>query len=174
MQGSGTILILRFLHVVGGAFWFGAVIFMTAFLMPSLQSAGPAAGAVMDQLTRVRRVPIYMMGAAILTVLSGLSLYARDSAGFSGAWMRSGTGMVFGIGGTAGILAAIVGMVVAAPAGKRMAALGGQIKASGAPPTPDQVAEMQVLQSRIARGSAAVAVLILIATTAMALARYVP
>ncbi len=124
MQGSGTILILRFIHVVGGAFWFGAVIFMTGFLMPSLQSAGPAGGAVMDQLTRVRRVPMYMMGAAILTVLSGLSLYARDSDGFSGAWMRSGTGMVFGIGGTAGILAAIVGMVIAAPAGKRMAALG--------------------------------------------------
>jgi hypothetical protein len=33
---------------------------------------------------------------------------------------------------------------------------------------------MQALQGRIARGSMAVAVLIVIATTAMALARYVP
>jgi hypothetical protein len=174
MQGSGTVLILRFIHVLCGAFWFGAVIFMTAFLMPSLRTAGPAAGAVMDQLARVRRVPVYMMGAAILTVLSGLGLYARDSGGFSGPWMRSGTGMVFGIGGAAGILGAIVGMVIASPAGKRMAVLGAQIKASGTPPTPDQVAEMQALQARIARGSAAVAVLIVIATTAMALARYIP
>jgi len=174
MQGSGTVLILRFIHVVGGAFWFGAVIFMTAFLMPSLKSAGPAAGVVMDQLARVRRVPVYMMGAAILTVLSGLGLYARDSGGFSGPWMRSGTGMVFGIGGIAGILAAVVGMVIASPAGRRVAVLGAEIKASGAPPTPDQVAEMQALQARIARGSAAVAVLIVIATTAMALARYIP
>src|SRR4051794_37916190 len=99
------ILLLRFIHVVGGAFWFGAVIFMTAFLMPSLQAAGPAAGVVMDQLARVRRVPIFMMSAAILTILSGFALYGRDSGGFSGPWMRSGAGMVFGIGGVVGTLA---------------------------------------------------------------------
>jgi hypothetical protein len=174
MQGSGTILLFRFIHIVGGAFWFGAVIFMTGFLMPSLQAAGPAAGAVMDQLTRVRRVPIFMMSAAILTILSGFALYAHDSGGFSGAWMRSGPGMVFGIGGLAGTLGAIVGMVVASPAGRRMGVLGAEIKASGGPPTAEQVAEMQALQSRIARGSLAVAVLIVIATTAMSLARYVP
>ena len=174
MQGSGTLLLLRFIHVLGGAFWFGAVIFMTGFLMPSLQAAGPAAGAVMDQLTRVRRLPIFMMGAAIFTILSGFALYARESGGFTGPWMRSGTGIIFGIGGAAGTLAAIVGMAVASPAGRRMGALGAQIKASGAPPTPEQVAELQALQGRIARGSAAVAVLIVIATTAMALARYVP
>ena len=168
------ILLLRFIHVVGGAFWFGAVIFMTAFLMPSLQAAGPAAGIVMDQLARVRRVPIFMMGTAILTILSGFALYGRDSGGFSGPWMRSGAGMVFGIGGVAGTLAAIVGMAIASPAGRRMAALGAEIKASGAPPTPEQVGEMQALQGRIARGSMAVAVLIVIAITAMSVARYVP
>jgi uncharacterized membrane protein len=174
MQGSGTILLFRFIHIVVGAFWFGAVIFMTVFLMPSLQAAGPAAGAVMDQLTRVRRLPIYMMSAAILTILSGFALYARDSGGFSGPWMRSGTGMVFGIGGLAGTLGAVVGMAVATPAGRRMGVLGAEIKASGGAPTPVQVAELQALQSRIARGSLAVAVLIVIATMAMSLARYVP
>ena len=168
------ILLLRFIHVVGGAFWFGAVIFMTVFLMPSLQAAGPAAGVVMDQLARVRRVPIFMMTAAILTILSGFALYGRDSGGFSGAWMRSGAGMVFGIGGVVGTLAAVVGMATASPAGRRMAALGAEIKASGAPPTAVQVAEMQALQGRIARGSMAVAVLIVIAITAMSVARYVP
>ena len=174
MQGSGTLLLLRFIHVVVGAFWFGAVIFMTGFLMPSLQAAGPAAGAVMDQLARVRKLPIFMMGAAILTILSGFGLYAHDSGGFSGPWMQSGQGMVFGLGGVVGTLAAIVGMATASPAGRRLGALGAEIKASGAPPTPMQVAEMQALQGRIARGSMAVAVLILIAITAMALARYVP
>ena len=174
MQGSGTILLFRFIHIVGGAFWFGAAIFMTGFLMPSLQAAGPAAGPVMDQLTRIRRLPIFMMAAAIFTILSGFGLYAHDSGGFSGPWMRSGPGMVFGIGGLAGTLAAIVGMAVPSPAGRRMGALGAEIKASGAPPTAEQVAEMQALQGRIARGSAVVAVLIVIATTAMALARYVP
>jgi hypothetical protein len=168
------ILLLRFIHVVGGAFWFGAVIFMTVFLMPSLQAAGPAAGVVMDQLARVRRVPIFMMSAAILTILSGFALYGRDSGGFSGPWMRSGAGMVFGIGGVVGTLAAIVGMAIASPAGRRMAALGAEIKAGGAAPTAEQVAEIQALQARIARGSMAVAVLIVIAITAMSVARYVP
>ena len=174
MQGSGTVLILRFIHVVGGAFWFGAVIFMTAFLMPSVKSVGPAGGAVMDQLARVRRVPIYMMGAAILTVLSGLGLYARDSGGFSGPWMRSGTGMVFGIGGTAGILAAIVGMVIASPAGRRMAALGrgdqGEWRTAGSGPGRRNAGTPGPHRTRLG----GVAVLIVIATTAMALARYIP
>jgi len=168
------LLVLRFIHVVGGAFWFGAVTFLTFFVMPSVQAAGPAAGPVMDQLTRVRRVPLFMMSAAILTILSGFALYARDSAGFSGPWMRSGSGMVFGIGGIVGTLAAVVGMATAAPAGKRMGVLGAQIKASGAPPTTEQAAELAALQNRIARGSAIAAVLIAIAITAMALARYIP
>jgi hypothetical protein len=174
MQGSGTILLLRFIHILSGAFWFGAVIFVTALLMPSLRAVGPAGGPIMDQLTRVRRMPLVMMGAAVLTILSGFGLYAHDSGGFSGPWMRSGTGMVFGLGGVAGLLAVIVGMTTASPAGRRMGQLAGQIKAGGAPPTAEQVAEMQVLQGRIARGSAVVAVLILIAITAMALARYIP
>jgi hypothetical protein len=74
----------------------------------------------------------------------------------------------------AGILAAIVGMAFATPAGRRMAALGAEIKASGAPPKAEQVAELQALQGRIARASMAVAALIVIAITAMSVARYVP
>ena len=75
MQGSGHCSTFVSFHVVGGAFWFGAVIFMTAFSCRARGRSAPRAGAVMDQLARVRRVPIYMMGAAILTVLSGLGLY---------------------------------------------------------------------------------------------------
>ena len=39
--------VLRIAHIVTGAFWVGTVIFLAAFLLPSLRAAGPAAGPVM-------------------------------------------------------------------------------------------------------------------------------
>ena len=33
---------LRLLHILSGAFWFGALIFSVRLLMPSLQALGPA------------------------------------------------------------------------------------------------------------------------------------
>ena len=173
MQASGTVHLFRLVHVLSGAFWFGAIIFLTFFLMPSLRAVGPAGGAVMEQLASVRRLPIFMMTAAVLTILSGWALYARDSGGFTGPWMRSGSGIVFGLGGVAGTLGAIVGMAITSPAGKRMGVLAGQIRVSGSPPSAEQLAEMQALPARIARGTLIVAVLVIIATTAMAVARYV-
>ena len=46
------IQILRLLHILSGAFWYGTVIFAARFLMPALRAAGPgAAGAVSSLLT---------------------------------------------------------------------------------------------------------------------------
>jgi hypothetical protein len=46
--------------------------------------------------------------------------------------------------------------------------------AAGRPPTSDELATMQSLQRRMATAAALVAVLVLLATVAMAVARYVP
>ena len=174
MEGTGAVHLLRLIHILAGAFWVGAGLFTVFFLMPSLRAIGPAAGPVMAQIGQIRKFPLYMMAGMILTILSGIALYWRDSGGFRGPWMHSGQGTVFGVGGVLGLVAAGIGMAFTSPAAKRMSALAVAMKGVGRPPTPEQVAEMQSLQARVARFSTIGVVLVVLATAAMAVARYVP
>ena len=173
MTAATTMMVLRVIHILSGVVWAGGAVVMAAFLFPSVRAAGPAGGAVVRALTQVRKVPVLLMIAGVLTVLSGVVLYWRDAAGFTGGWERSGMGMTLGVGGALGLAAAIVGMAVSSPTVRRMGALGAAIAAAGAPPAADQVAEMQRLQARLARALTLVAVLLVLATIAMAAARYV-
>ena len=165
---------LRILHVVVGVFWVGTVVFMAAFLMPSVRAAGPAGGAVIQQLMGVRRLPLWIMGGMALTLLSGLGLYWRDSAGFQSAWLASGAGKVFGLGGAVAIAASILGMAINMPTARRLAEISGRLQAAGRPPTPEEQATLAALQARLSRASVVAAVLLVTATLLMAIARYVP
>jgi uncharacterized membrane protein len=165
---------LRVLHVVVGVFWVGTVVFMAAFLAPSVRAAGPAGGAVIQQLMGVRHLPRWLMGAMALTLLSGVGLYWRDSAGFQSAWLASGAGKVFGLGGVLAIVAASLGMAINMPTARRLAEMGGRLQAAGRPPTPDEQATLTALQGRLGRASTVAAVLLVTATALMAIARYVP
>jgi uncharacterized membrane protein len=167
-------LLLRFIHIVVGVAWAGSVIFIAMFLLPAIRSTGPNGGAVMSYLTQVKRMPSYLMGGVILTILSGIALYWNASAGFSTQWMSSGPGMTFAFGGAMGIIVAILGGAVNAPTAKRMGELGAEIAASGGPPSASQAAEMQRLQTRMSAAMRAASVLLFLALTAMAVARYVP
>lgn len=174
MNDMGVVHLFRLVHLLAGVFWVGATIFISAFLFPSLRASGPAAGTIMEQIVQVRRLPVFMMTATILTILSGLGLYWRDSGGFTGAWMGSGPGIVFGFGGLVATAAAVLGMAFISPNARRMSALGAQLRAGGGPPAPEVVAEIQALQGRVGRRSALAALLLVVATAAMAVARYVP
>ena len=174
-SGLSTIYVLRVLHIGFGVFWVGAVLFIAAFLIPSIRSAGPAGGAVMRQLVQGRKLPFWMMGAALVTVLSGFGLYWVDSAGFkSSEWLGSGTGRTFGLGGLLALIAGVLGSAVNAPAGKRMGQIAAAIQAAGRQPTPEEAAQIEGLQQRLNRATYWVAVLLLLAALAMAVARYVP
>lgn len=175
MSNSIALYGLRILHIVLGVFWVGSVLFMSAFLTPSIRAAGPAGGAVMQQLLGVRGLARWLMAAAVLTLLSGLGLYWHDSAGFrSAAWLASGPGKVFGLGGALGFVAAIAGMAIGAPAARRLGELSARLQAAGRPPTPDEQATLAGLQNRLGRMSTVTSVLLLLATLMMAVARYVP
>jgi hypothetical protein len=115
-----------------------------------------------------------MMVVAILTVLSGLALYWRDSAGFQGAWMQTSTGIVFSLGGLLGLASVALGMAVSSPVGRRLGVLAAAAQAKGGPPSAEEAAEMQRLETKLATASNLVAVLLVLATAAMAVARYVP
>jgi uncharacterized membrane protein len=167
------ILILRLIHIVFGVFWVGSVLFATVMLMPSIRAAGPSGVAIMNELGR-RRMPLIMMGAAILTVGSGIWLMIILSGGAPGVWMHSSTGRAFGMGGALAILSLILGMAINAPTARRMSAIGAAVGKRGGPPTAEEATELQGLQARMTNASLVVAALLLVATRAMAVARYLP
>ncbi len=164
---------LRLVHVLAGVFWVGSALFMAAFIVPTVRAIGPAGGQVMQQLGQVRKVPVYMMSSMALTLLSGIALYWRAAGGFGNGWAGSGPGITFGVGGVLAILAAALGLTMGMPTARRLGALAGSIAKSGAPPSAEQMAEMQRLQGRMSTVGALGAGLLVLATAAMAVARYV-
>jgi hypothetical protein len=165
------IYVLRLLHILSGAFWYGAVIFTVHFLMPSLRAVGPAAGPIMAQLNQ-RRLSVAMMGASIVNLASGFWLMSFASGGDIGAWMRTGFGRTIAWGSVCAILAMIVGMIVNPPAVKRMGKIAAAAAQRGGPPSPEEAAEVQRLQKRMATANVFVAILLTLAVSAMAVARY--
>lgn len=127
----------------------------------------------MQRLMSQKRFQVAMAVAAGLTILSGLVLFGRVSAGFQLAWVTSGTGLVLALGGLAAILAVVAGVFVQRPAATRLGVLAGQIQKSDAPPEPAHMGEMRVLQQRLGRISLWIVLLLIVAVVAMSSARYV-
>ena len=173
-MSHALLLLFRLVHVIVGVLWVGSVVFIAVFLLPSLRAAGPGGSAVMYQLMEVRKLSNYLFGGAVVTILSGLTLYWNDSAGFSSAWLGSGPGRTFGLGAVLGIITAAIGATVNAPCGKKIGLLVTAIRVSGGPPSPEQSAEIQRLQARLTTATRVAAALLILATAAMAVARYVP
>lgn len=165
-------IVFRLVHIFSGVFWVGSLLVLTGFLQPAAAAAGPEGGHFMQRLyNRTRFAPVQGLAGA-LTVLSGLVMYWRDSAGLQLSWITSGTGLVLTTGALAGIVAGVVGGAMAGPPGRRLAALAQQVQAGGATPTAAQTAEMQALQKRVNQVTLWVTALLLLALAAMATARY--
>jgi hypothetical protein len=172
--GAGAVHLLRVLHIVTGVFWAGTVFFVARFLLPTMRAVGPAGGPVMSHLTQVRRLPMALTIAAWIAIISGLLLVWRNSLGFSPAWFHSGAGLTFTIGGIFALAAAVLGVVVNAPVAKQLGTIAKAIQANGGLPSSEQTAKMRQLQGQLNTATQAAAVLLLLATLAMATARYVP
>jgi hypothetical protein len=172
MDERTIMIVLRLIHIVGGAFWVGAVVLVAAFVFPAVRTAGVQGGRVMQEITQRRRLPVYMNVAAALTVLSGLTMYGRMAAATNGAWAETRFGMTIGFGALATILAAVIGGAVVGRAGRKLGKLGESVQAAGGPPSSEQAAQMEMLQARLGRGLRVVAGLLVIAVGLMAVARY--
>jgi uncharacterized membrane protein len=163
---------LRAIHILGASFWVGGAVLNAVFLIPSVMAVGPAGGQVMREMAQVRRLPVFMNTVMGVTLLSGLWLYWLDSSGFRPAWIASGPGIAFTFGALCAFATWAIGLIFIVPAVKRVGQLGAAIAAGGGPPRPEQVAEMQALQRRMLRGSRIGATLVVTATIAMAMARF--
>ena len=157
-------LVLRFLHVFGGAMWVGMMAFQIFFLAPSLAEAGPAAGQVMAGLMK-RRIPVIMPVIALIVILSGMMLLQRLSGGNMKALMAQPVGQAFAAGGAIAILAFLIGVVVMRPLMMRSMRL---MQAGN----PANAPEAQRLQARASTLGKLVTYMLLVTLTLMAVARY--
>lgn len=163
-------IILRLIHILAGTFWVGSAFLMAGFLVPAMRTTGAEGGRFIQTLMQRQRLPIYLGIAMLLTILSGIAMYARMAAATHGAWAETRQGIVFGIGGLAAILGAFIGSMISGAAGRKMAAIGQSVGSGG--PTPEQQAELRRLQTRVGMGTRAAAAFLAVAAGSMAIARY--
>jgi hypothetical protein len=166
------VLILRLIHIVGGATWVGMAVFAGFYLTPSLQEVGPEGGKVMAALQRrglMKLLPVL----AIATLISGFWLYWRASVGLDSGYASSPIGIAFGTGGVLALVGYALGMMVLRPSMMQAGALaqGLQEPLSDAERAARR-AEIGRLRGRSATAGKAVALLLILAAALMAVARY--
>jgi uncharacterized membrane protein len=165
------VILLRLIHIAAGVFWVGGSVVMVSFVQPTAAAIGPEGAKFMQRFAGPSRFPFFMNLAAPLTTLAGLILYWMDS-GFRTEWIVTGPGLGFTLGGLVGIAAFVLGVAVMRPTTEQMAALGKEMQTAGGPPTPIQLSQMQMLQNRLHQGGLLGAILLVVAVTAMSVARY--
>lgn len=167
------LILLRLIHIAGGVFWAGTMLFAAVFLEPSVREAGPDGAKVMLGLMR-RKYMVVMPIVAALTILAGVGLLEQVSGGFHPDWMSSPTGITLSLGAAIAILAFLIGIFFVRPAAMRLAVLMPQMMQSPEGQAREVLmAEAQGLRTRLRRGGRVVAALLGVTTIAMAVARYV-
>ena len=162
--------LLRLVHVFDAAFWVGSTIVMVGYIQPAVRASGPAGTAFMQNFLG-RRLPVAMNVSALLTIVAGLLLYARDSGLFQArAWMSTPPAQAWGVGGLIGIIALLVGAVAAWQA-RGLGRIGAEIQAGGGPPSADQKGQLDRLHSRLSTLASLNLALLVIALVLMIIAR---
>jgi len=102
-------LVIRELHILCGALWFGIAVFGALFLGPAVESLGPDGGKVMQALQK-RGFIVFMPVIAVLTLVSGFYLFYVATGGFNPDLARTHAGRSYSIGGGIGLLIAWRGL----------------------------------------------------------------
>jgi len=167
-------VVLRLIHVLGGAFWLGAAVTLFVFLQPTAQATAPEGQRFMLHLLRNRRFSEVVLGAALLTGAAGAILFWRDTNGLELKLMLQPEHLGFTVGGAAGGVALLGFVFVGYPAGRRLIAIGSRLETERRPPHEDEQRILVTAQRTLSRVGATVLVLLVVAAAAMATARYWP
>lgn len=163
-------LTLRIIHVITGVFWAGAFFFIVSFLMPAMKDAGPE-GARVGAALQARRLTTWMPVMALLTILSGLTLYGLRMQG--GGWAATVEARTLGTGALTAILAFIVGMTTTRPAMIKADTLSKEAATLTGAERDAKLAAAGALRARTMTWSRVVATLLLVTVVTMAIARYI-
>lgn len=162
------VAVIRFLHIIAGITWGGGAIMMNFVIGPAIGATGDVGRQFAGHLMSKTPFTKLMMASGFLTVLAGGTLYGLDSNWFRSGWMMTGTGIGFGIGAVAGIIALVFGAMIGSTNGA-LAALGAQIQGK---PTDEQMAAMAALRKRQSFVTIGNTICILISIAFMASARF--
>ncbi|HWL91261.1 MAG TPA: hypothetical protein VNP90_07835 [Actinomycetota bacterium] len=167
-------IVFRFLHILAGALWVGSAFLLVAFIGPSAGEVGPSAGPLLTAVVKKRKVAKVITSLAGVTVLAGWILWIKNMSLYPslGDWVTSSFGMALTIGGVIATITAFVGAIGVGGGVERLVDLGEEIATSGGPPTPEQQARVERLSRSLERAGKIDLVLLLLAITAMATARY--
>jgi hypothetical protein len=167
-------LVFRFLHILAGVLWVGSSFLFVGFIGPSANEVGPSAGPLLTAAVKKRKVAKVITALGGVSVLAGWILWLKNMSLYPslGDWVSSSFGLVLTIGGVLATISAFVGAIGVGRGVERLVDLGGEIAASGGPPTPEQQARVDRLSSSLERHGKTDLILLLLAVTAMATARY--
>lgn len=171
-------IVLRILHIGAGVLWVGSAFFFVAFLGPAVGEVGPeVSGPLFQVLVTKMKVPSRITTFAMVAVTAGWLMWLRDLRDYRwqlNNWIfHSGNfGLVLTIGAILATIAFYEGYAGVGKNVERITELGGQIAASGGPPSPEQASTMQKLQESVKKHGQTDLVLLLLAVVAMSTARY--
>ena len=155
---------LNLVHVASAFIWAGGAIFLALFVSRAAQAAGPAAGPFMGALLTRTPLADVMLGASFLTVGSGAWLWVRA---FGGEMPSGWRGAALSIGALAGIAALTLGLARQRPTILAMQRL--MVELAGGAPSEEQAVRMAGLRTKMTSFGNALAILVGIAITGMAL-----
>lgn len=164
-------LVLRLVHVLGGIFWVGGLMYMAFFLIPVMAQAGPAAGPVMAGLQQ-RKLFVWLPVAAIATLLAGIRLLMIRSEGFGAAYFGTPMGRTYLVSGSLAVIAFAVGISISRPAMARIGVLSAAMPSADESTRAQLQAEIGALRKRSGLATMVVTWLLIAAAAGMAVARY--
>ncbi len=165
------LFVLRIVHVVGAIFWAGGVLFATHFLEPAVRDAGPDGAKVMQALQRRRSADV-MLVVALLTLVSGFSLYFRSFASVHPGPGASAPAMWLGVGGALALVAFVIELIVTRPSAARVAALEVELAQAPAGRREALGADVARLRRRMRLAGRAAVGLLTLTMICMAVGRY--
>lgn len=158
-------IVLRVVHIVGGVFWVGAILFISFFLLPAMRQAGPAAAGPLMQGLNQRKLFTIVPVVALITMLAGFRLMQIISGGAFADYFWSSSGQWYGASSVPVILAFLVGVFIGRPATLKARKLAAEDREKNQ-------AEIGALQVRAGLAMRITAILLLVGATGMAVARY--
>lgn len=165
-------LLLRVVHILLAAVWFGATVATAFYFVPAIKDAQAAGGEVMAGVMK-RGYSIMISSVSGLVMLTGLYLYYHFTQGFDPIISASMPGRVFGTGAIAGIVATVIGSMVGGKARRAMTLMQ---KAGPMANGADKTALLQQaasIQQSMATMNKVTLVLMLIAIVTMSIGHFV-
>lgn len=141
---------------------------MSFFIAPTLAAIGEGGPKFIAHMVKNLKFTMRMFVAATLTAVAGAWLFWIDSGGFQTSWMKSGSGIGFGLGAGFGVIAYVSGLLIGSTT-LALVNLGEQMRGK---PSPEQLAQLQTLQKRQRLYSRIDSISLILSVVFMAMARF--